>query len=441
MFLKKLWPFGKKHKKQKQNANAIDYSVPERLYTPVNQLDMGMYVIELDRPWLDSPFLFQGFEITTQSEIMQLKECCDYVYIDTTKNRKRRPEGIGSSTKQPVETNIDFGTPPPKLSEFEREIQRAEIVHKQVSELVSGFMDRIAKGEGIDTKSAKAAVAECVNSILHSPDAFLWLNQLKNKDEYTSQHSLNVCVLSIVLGRHINFSMENLNNVGLCGMMHDMGKMLVPLHILNKPGKLEPHELEVMRSHTTLGYELLSSSKDMYPGAIKAALSHHEMLDGKGYPNKLNHKDIPLLTRIITIADIYDAMTSDRVYQKGRTHLEATSTMADLSGSHLDGRLVTKFIEALGVYPPGCIVMMTNGSIGIVVEVNEFVRLRPKIIILLDSNKQVVPEKVTNLADMEVDEHGRLLTIKGIVKAQDYNIDIGKYYQQGILQKGFAHSK
>ena len=439
MFLKKLWPFGKSKKKLK--GKAIEYSVPERLYTPVGQLDIGMYVIELDRPWLDSPFLFQGFEITTESEIMQLKDCCDYVYIDTTKNRKRRPGGVDLVNKPLIETNIDFGRPPPKLSEFEKEIHRAEVAHKQVGELVSEFMDRIARGEGIDTKSAKAAVAECVNSILHSPDAFLWLNQLKNKDEYTAQHSLNVCVLTIVLGRHINFSMENLNNVGLCGMMHDMGKMLVPLHILNKPGRLEPDELEIMRSHTTLGYELLTSSKDMYPGAIKAALSHHEMLDGKGYPNKVNHKDIPLLTRIVTIADIYDAMTSDRVYQKGRTHLEATSVMADLSCSHLDGRLVTKFIEALGVYPPGCIVMMTNGSIAIVVEVNDYVRLRPRIIILLDPDKQAVPEKITNLADMEVDDHGRLLTIKGIVKAQDYNIDISNYYQQGILQKGFAQSK
>jgi HD-GYP domain-containing protein (c-di-GMP phosphodiesterase class II) len=439
MFLKNLWPFGKK--KKKLTGISIEYSVPERLYTPVSKLEIGMYVIELDRPWLDSPFLFQGFEITTQSELLQLKDCCDYVYIDTTRNRKRRPGGVDSVNKPLIETNIDFGKPPPKLGEFEKEIHRAEVAHKQVGELVSEFMDRIARGEGIDTKSAKAAVAECVNSILHSPDAFLWLNQLKNKDEYTAQHSLNVCVLSIVLGRHINFSMENLNNVGLCGMMHDMGKMLVPLHILNKPGRLESDELEIMRSHTTLGYELLTSSKDMYPGAIKSALSHHEMLDGKGYPNKLNHKDIPLLTRIVTIADIYDAMTSDRVYQKGRTHLEATSVMADLSGSHLDGRLVTKFIEALGVYPPGCIVVMTNGSIAIVVEVNEYVRLRPKIIILLDPDKQAVPERITNLSDMEVDDHGKLLTIKGIVKAQDYNIDISKYYQQGILQKGFAQSK
>ena len=179
----------------------------------------------------------------------------------------------------------------------------------------------------------------------------------------------------------------------------------------------------------------------MYPGAIKSALSHHEMLNGKGYPNQINHRDIPLFTRVVSIADMYDAITSDRVYQKGRTHLEATDIMVDMSGPHLDGNLVTKFIEALGVYPPGCVVMMTNGSIAIVVEVNEFVRLRPKIIILLDQDREPMPEKVINLADMELDDQGQLLTIKCIVKAQDYGIDIAKYYQQGVLQKGFAQSK
>ncbi|MCK9608266.1 MAG: HD-GYP domain-containing protein [Methylomonas sp.] len=439
MLLKYLWPFRKK--KVKRINDIVKYSVPERVYTPVNQLAIGMYVIELDRPWLDSPFLFQGFEIKNENEIMQLKDCCNFVYIDTTRDRKRRPHKLDKTEPPIIDTNIDFGPPPPKLSRFDKEIDNAEIVHKRVDELVSDIMEHIARGEGVDTKTAKAAVAECVNSILHSPDAFLWLNQLKNKDEYTAQHSLNVCVLSIVLGRHINFSIENLNNVGLCGMMHDMGKMLVPLHILNKPGKLEPDEMVIMRSHASLGYELLKSSQDMYRGAIDSAHSHHETLDGKGYPNKLNHKQLPLFTRVVTIADMYDAITSDRVYQKGRTHLEATAIMSDLCGTQLDGNLVVKFIEALGVYPPGCVVAMTNGSIAIVVEVNELVRLRPKIIILLDQGLQPVPEKIINLADMELDEQGNLLTIRGIIKAQDYHIDIAKYYQQGVLQKGFAHSK
>lgn len=435
MPLRKLWPFGKKKKQPADTA--IEYSVPERLYTPVNALEIGMYVIELDRPWLDSPFLFQGFEIKTQDDIYQLRGCCNYVYIDTTIRRKRRFGKFTTHNKPFIESDANYGTPPPKLGSFESEIGHAEEVYRQTSLYVAETMARVFEGKAIDVKTAKEAVGECVKSILHSPDAFLWLIQLKNRDEYTAQHSLNVCVLSIVLGRHINLSDTNLQNVGLCGLMHDMGKMLVPNEILNKPGKLESDEMQVMRSHTTLGYKLLQSSDNMYQGAIKTALMHHEMLNGQGYPNKLNHRDIPLFTRMVTIADIYDAMTSDRVYQKGRTHLEATSIMADMSGQNLEERLVTKFIESLGVYPPGCLVMLTNGSVAIVVEVNELVRLRPKIIIVLDADKQPVIEKVTDLAAMPLDSHGNLLTIRGIVKARDYGVDLGKYYRDGVLQKGF----
>jgi HD-GYP domain-containing protein (c-di-GMP phosphodiesterase class II) len=440
MFFKNWWLFRRKQKNQARKDDSFD--VNQRVYTPVTQLSVGMYVIELDRPWLDSPFLFQGFELETEDDIRAVRDVCEYVYIDATRKRKRPAPSKSGQESLLTENNIDFSLPPPaKLSVFEKEFTRAENTYKEVGVLVSDFMERIANGEGIDTKAAKAAVAECVNSILHSPDAFLWLSQLKNKDKYTAQHSLNVCALSIVLGRYLNFSTANLNNVGLCGMMHDMGKMLVPLDILNKPGKLEPDEMEIMRSHAALGYELLKSSHDMYPGAIDTAYTHHETLDGKGYPRKIGQKGISLFTRMVTIVDMYDAITSDRVYQKGRTHLEATNILANMAGSQLDERLVIKFIECLGVYPPGSIVMMTNGCVAIVIEVNELQKLRPKIIILLDTHKQRVPEKIINLADMLLDENGKVLTIKGIVKAQDYNIDIGKYYQQGVLQRGFANDK
>ena len=266
------------------------------------------------------------------------------------------------------------------------------------------------------------------------------MSQLKNKDEYTAQHSLNVCVLSIVLGRHIGLSVTNLNNVGLCGMMHDMGKMLIPLAILNKPGKLDSDEMVVMQSHTTLGHELLKSSHGMYPGAIETSLSHHERLDGQGYPRQLPSQKISHFTRIVTIADLYDAMTSDRVYQKGRTHLEATKTLTELSGRHLDQPLVIKFIESIGVYPPGVFVELTNGAIALVVEVHETIKLRPKVLLILDEDKNPIPAKVLDLSLMPKDSLEHVYTIRRIVRAEDYQIDASKYYQEGVLQKGFALS-
>lgn len=400
---------------------------------------IGMYITELDCLWEKSPFLFQGFELKTEQQVQEVRDTCEYVYIDMTKQVIPKASG---RTKDIHRKNLYSRKPPPaRLGNFEQEFARSDVIFSSTGNLVKQVMDKVASGGGIDVKLAKQAVAECVDSVLHSPDAFLWMTQLKSRDEYTAQHSMNVCILSIVIGRHVNLTVRELNEVGLCGMMHDMGKMLVPLEILNKPGKLEPDELEIMRSHAALGYELLKSSENMYAGAIDVAHSHHEKLDGTGYPRRIAHRKLTAYTRMVAIADMYDAITSDRVYQKGRTHLEATKIISDLAGPHLDPELVVKFIESIGIYPPGCLVKMNDGSIAIVVEINPRQRLRPKIIVILDRENNRVPEKVVDLVELPADANGQVLTITGIVRAEDHGIDLRKYYQDGIVQKGFAAFK
>ena len=433
MLFKNWWPFSRKNKKSTAITAINEHYSLDKVYTQVNQLAIGMYIVELDRPWLDTPFLFQGFELKTEEDVRVVRNICDYVYIDTTK-RKNARNADAEQAQVNIHSVLGYGSPPAKLSTFEKEILQTGKVYENAKILVANFMEKIAMGGGVDSKLAKEAVAECVNNVLHSPDAMLWLTQLKNRDEYTAQHSMNVCVLAIVLGRHINLSEKNLNIVGLCGMMHDMGKMLIPLEILNKPGKLELEEMEIMQTHTTLGSELLKSSDDMHPRAIEVAFNHHERLDGKGYCRQINQSDISHFTRMVAIVDMYDAMTSDRVYQKGRTHLETTSTMINVAGSHLDPALVVKFIESIGVYPPGCLVELTNGIVAIVIEVNEKTKLRPKIITLLDEEKNPASEQVIDLSKMVRDKRGNIYTIKGVIRAENYNIDPVMYRQKIILR-------
>ena len=443
MFFKNWWPFSsKKKQKQEQKQEHPEnngFGSLERVYTPVNMLELGMYITELDRPWLETPFKFQGFELKTEKELRSVREICDYVYIDRTKQEARN----ALSKQKQVNTNsvLAYGAPPAKLSAFEKEVVQTEKVYKNTRILVADFMEKIAMGGEIDTKLAKEAVADCVNSVMRCPDAMLWITQLKNKDEYTAQHSMNVCVLAIVLGRHINLSEQDLNIIGLCGMMHDMGKMLIPLELLNKPGKLELEEMEVVKTHTILGSELLKSSNGMHPSAIEVAYNHHERLDGKGYCRQISKSAISQFTRMVSIVDMYDAMTSDRVYQPGRTHLETTNTMISVGGSQLDMALVVKFIESIGVYPPGCLVELTNGIVAVVIEVNEKAKLRPKIITFLDEDKNHVQEQCIDLSNMIKDKRGNIHTIKGMIRAEDYNIDLAQYYQKIILQNGFAMKK
>jgi HD-GYP domain-containing protein (c-di-GMP phosphodiesterase class II) len=401
----------------------------------VNDLRVGMYVAKLDKPWLESTFLFQGFELKNQADIDAVKEQCKFVFIDVLKQNKAPKYEPGKLTYPQKWLK---SAPPKKASSFEKEAENAGSVYKETSNLVKSFMDEIRLGGSINVVMAKKAVAECVDSVLRSPDAMLWMTQLKQRDLYTSQHSMNVAILAIAFGRHLDLSVAELNNLGLCGMMHDMGKMLIPLEILNKPGRLTPEESKIMNSHPELGWRLLMSSSGMYEGAIDVAHSHHEWLDGTGYPRKLSSEQITPFTKMVAIVDMYDAITSDRVYQNGRTHLEATKVMTKHCGSHLDSGLTYKFIECLGIYPPGSVVEMTNGEIAVVAEVNHNQQLKPKIIILLDENKQPRPERLIDLSKIDLDASGQIYGIRKVVRADEYNIDLNKYYQNRLIGKALA---
>jgi HD-GYP domain-containing protein (c-di-GMP phosphodiesterase class II) len=392
------------------------------------ELQIGMFVSELDRPWSATNFLFQGFTLQNEADIEAVQNQCDYVYIDVSKQ---------TVIQQPKVRDIvysrdwlDKREPPKKEACFEDEIFNATKVHKRASTVVKNFMQEVALGRGIDVALAKKVVAECVNSVMKSPDAMMWLTQLKKHDEYTSQHSMNVCIFSITLGRQIALSVPELNNLGLCGMMHDMGKMRIPLSVLNKPGRLTPKEFQVMNTHPTLGWQLLMSSTDMYGGAIDVAYTHHERLDGKGYPRGLSGEKIGLYTRIVAIVDAYDAITSDRVYQRGRTHLEGISILTKDADTHFDSGLTVKFIECLGIYPPGNLVEMSNGEIAVVIESHPQHKLLPKVVFLLDENKQPQTERLVDLAEMDLDHSGQPYKIKRMVRAEDYGIDLHAFYHE-----------
>ncbi|CAG1021452.1 partial Cyclic di-GMP phosphodiesterase, partial [Patescibacteria group bacterium] len=439
--------------KQGKKSQEEGYSALFKVQVPVENLTLGMYVTELDRPWVDSPFLFQGFEIRTEKELEAIQDVCNYVYVDVTKRRNVSKEFVShahietAKPKNPqakkhifaftqLSENWDYGTPPQKLSQFEKEIERANKVYDNAQVVVENFMKNVENGGGIDSIAAQKAVAQCVRSILHSPDAMLWLAQLKAKDEYTAQHSLNVCILSIVLGRYINLSNRDLNLVGLCGMMHDVGKLLIPPEILQKTTPLTDEENRTLKTHTRLGYNLLKSS-NMNSIVAVVALTHHEQLDGKGYPRRLMEHNISHFTKIVAITNAYDSMTNDKPNQRGKTHLEATHILTNLSGTHFDPTLVVKFIECIGVYPPGSLVEMTNGAVAMVLEVHEKAKLRPKVIMILDEQKKPVREHIIDLALMTKDNNGSVYTIKNIIKAKDWNLDVSKYYREGLLQKGF----
>lgn len=436
----------------------------EKLKVRVEDLQLGMYVAELDMPWLESPFLMQGFIVKTPKQLNKIRQICRHVYIEQERGKPfiyqrpplrktlwrkildRLPRPGKPLRASPVYLEEEKSLhkpftsewlkerhPPQKTASFGEEFTNAAVLHREADRIIQSVITDIVNGKTIDAKLAKEVVEDCVNSILRIPDTFMLLTQLKNRHEYTSQHSMNVCIYAIAFGRFLNLSYKQLNQLGLSGMMHDMGKLKVPKEILHKPGKLDDDEMYIMRKHTTWGRQLLLEGTGMSKDVVDVAHSHHERCDGKGYPRGLTEAQISPFARMIAIADTYDAITSNRYHRQACSHLEALKFMIDASNGHLDPHLVVRFIECLGIYPPGCLVLLESGEVGVVIEINPQQRLRPKIILLLDENKQIRDEIPIDLVTDNVNRHGKPYTIKSVVKPETYNIDLQRYRHKGIF--------
>ncbi|WP_198264769.1 HD-GYP domain-containing protein [sulfur-oxidizing endosymbiont of Gigantopelta aegis] len=376
---------------------------------PVSQLTLGMYVTELDRSWLVSPFVFHGFFLSIDEHIAIVQAHCEFVIVD----RSRIFEIEIKSLQQEQLRQLVYPVMPSKNSSFFTEINQAGAIFKQLNTLVEGLFKRIEQKQTLELLEAEKVIALLVASIIKTPDTFLWLTQWKSSNNYTIQHTVNTCVLSLVLGRHIGLSVVRLKELGLCGLLFDMGKGLVPEKILNKPGKLAGKEIQIMKYHTVLGLKILKKSPGKIPlSVISVAYSHHERVDGKGYPRGIGWDKLTLATRIVAIADMYDALTSDRSYRQECSHENAIEIMQQKSGNHLDFALMTKFVECLGFYPPGTLVQLSNDDVAIVVDSHYEEPLRPNIILLLGADKQTKKQKLIVLADRDKDIGGEIYTIK-----------------------------
>ncbi len=401
--------------------------IVEKVRLRTCDLRPGMFVCELDRPWLETPFSLQGFEVTDDSDINALMQYCEYVYIDLQRTKLlREPKDIqAGSSSQP--------SPPHRL--LEKGLEAAEATRKETSNLFKTFADEIRFGKSPDIQLAKAAVSECVASIERNPEAMMFLTRLRGKDEANSQHAFNVCVYSIVVGRLLGFDNLKLENLGTCGLLHDMGKVVIPDHILNKPGKLTDEETAIMQSHTTEGRRILMAGRNIFSGTVDVAYGHHENLDGTGYPQGLQGHQLSLNCKIVSVVDKYDAITCEKPYRLAGDHLTAVAILNKLAKENkIDGELTSTFVAYLGIYPPGCIVELTCGEVGIVLESNPKQRLRPQILVVRNANKEPI-QRFVDLSEKTLDDQGRLYRIASVRRPGEFGIDLGQYYD--LIIKAF----
>lgn len=347
-----------------------------------------MKVEKVDRSWLATPFLRRRFTITTADQIAQLHASgVRHLDIETSgADQGSTPEtpaiGREPEVAQPVSLPVD---PAPAAIPFAEELPAAKQAYRAAKIIIQQSMDDVRMGRALNMEAVSEVVGNMADSILRSPDALTSLSRLKQFDEYTFFHSVNTSILALSVGKHLGYRRESLLQLGTGMLLHDIGKTQIPLEILNKPGRYEADEFEIMKHHVLRGAEILSQTTGLTDVFLTPTLEHHERVDGTGYPHRRAKTDLSQFGLIAAIVDIYDAVTSDRCYHKGKTPHDTLQLLYQLgTKGHVDGALVQQFVQVVGVYPVGSLVLLSTGETAVVKQVNHHDSLRPVLLLVTD---------------------------------------------------------
>ncbi|MEA1937924.1 MAG: HD-GYP domain-containing protein [Pseudomonadota bacterium] len=380
----------------------------------VEHLDIGMYIHDINCGWLDHPFISRNFMINDSDQIDKIKKVgLREVYIDTDRSKKTAP--VESRPVAEVNSEIEDGflklaktdlsdiQSESPIANFQDELGPAKRIIAESNAIVRNIMADVRLGRQIQVERIDPLVEKISSSIFRNPDALSVLTRIKNKDDYTFLHSVSVCALLISFARYRDLDADKIRAIGQGGLVHDIGKMRVPDHILNKPGPLTDAEFDTIKRHPELGAEILQKTPDIDRIAVDITLYHHERYDGSGYPHKRAGLDIPEVARMAAIVDVYDAMTSNRCYKRKMEPTTALRKIFDWSRNHFDEHLTHLFIRTVGIYPTGTLVRLESGHLAIVTDQDRQDLLSPTVQTIYDINrKSFVTPRVTDLREVGI---------------------------------------
>lgn len=363
----------------------------------VDDLRIGMYVTKLDRPWVETPFLFQGFLVDSEDTRAELRHYCKHVHVDVQRSNpgvidtRPTPERPRELIK-PSGTRAAPATPTAGTDDdsalLKTEVINARNAHEKASLVVKSLFQSIRSGEDVEIEALEKTLDPMISSIMRNDDALSWLVRMQKTDDYVYSHSIASSVWSLVFGKHLGLDRTELLVLATGAMFIDVGKTKIRQELLIKRAPLEPQEIQEVRSHVEHGVAIVSEIDGLDPRVVEMVRHHHERHDGSGYPQGLKGTDIPVFARIVGLIDAYDAMITERPYAKPQSSYEATRQLGKLAGREFAAEVVEQFIQAIGVFPVGSLVELNTGEVGMVVAQNRVRRLRPKLILLLDRDKR-----------------------------------------------------
>lgn len=394
-----------------------------------SELQMGMYVSALDRPWLEVPFPVQGFRVDTREDIERLQQYCKYVFIDTVKSVRHLPAQKHSVPRARKSVQQIF--PGRRLKKYQdsaswaQEYPRAKVAVDQLADTVDTIFDQVATGGVLDVLKVKKSVDPMIDSVTRNPDACIWLARMKQQDSYTYQHSVGASIWAVALGRQLGLPRADLRSLAIGGLLFDVGKLGVPTELLMATRKLSDEEFAEVRNHVNRGVDMIHSSGLMNQDVLDMVAHHHERHDGSGYPQGLAGDEIPIYARIAAIVDCYDAITSHRSYARAIPPSVAIKMLYEWRDMEFQAELIEEFIQAVGIYPAGTLVELSSGEVAVVVAEYRTRRLRPRVMVLLDADKKPLADlKMIDMLSQASTDDGQPLDIVNSLEPEAYGIDM-----------------
>ncbi len=425
-----------------------------------------MYVVDTGLSWLENPYLYaQEGEISSLEQVQGLlTEGYEDAFVDPSRGSYVFADDDGRSSEQHMADGMDTCQPQTQITEesmeapvaapahaappttepepeptcqeqpdvdvrakhtaLRKEMGQARKVYAEAMQNVRTFLDAAREGHMVDLHVSEGFIETIIDSIMRSDDALVSITKLKAFDEYTYTHSLNVSVLSVAFGKALGLKGGMLNRLGMAGMFHDLGKQRIPSKVLNKPGKLTDEEFAVIKSHPERGLALCLAAQFKDQAILRGIMEHHEKYNGNGYPKRLSGDSIHHFARIIAIADVYDALTSERVYKKGMLPNKALSIMYNMRGEDFFPGLVERFIKQVGIYPVGSLVRLSDHSHGVVVTANPAAPLTPLITVAFDARMRPRAQELLDLQHEKAQHGPQARTIIECLDPKEYKLDV-----------------
>jgi len=424
-------------------------------------LRLGMFVAELDRPWLETPFLMQGFLLQDEEQLAALRELCRFVTIDRARSTGEEykagvaqhfvPEKRQASPRAPIvyyQSGKKMILPPLEVDgkrelagrhfttvrylddiRVEEELPTARTSYQSAQNLLRDLDEQVAAGNMPDIEHVDRTVSNLVECVVRNPDALIWLSKLKRTDNQIYDHSLTVSIHLMAFGRNLSLPPDELHPLGMGGLLKDIGIMRLPPELLHKPAGLTPDEREHMRSHVDHGTDMLAEETALPSDVRDIVAKHHERIDGSGYPRRLTGEQIGLYAEMAGIVDSYCAMLSPRPFRPARLNQWVIEEINAMRNIRFTAAVVDEFVQFVGLYPVGTLVELNSGEVGVVVEQSRVRRLKPRIMLLLGPDKTRNPSPgILNLLNEPLVREGMPYRILRDLPPGSFGLDPKEFY-------------